>query len=72
MDEIIGAGDAAFFVRAEERLNRLIGQTRILVIASHAENVLRRMCNKAALLHQGRLQMFGEIDDVLNAYRLLG
>lgn len=72
MDEIIGAGDAAFFVRAEERLNRLIGSTRILVIASHAETVLRRMCNKAALLHQGRLQMIGSIDEVLDAYRCLG
>ena len=72
MDEIIGAGDAAFFVRAEERLNRLIGQTRILVIASHAENVLRSMCNKAALLHQGRLKMLGPLDEVLDAYRLLG
>jgi ABC-type polysaccharide/polyol phosphate transport system ATPase subunit len=72
MDEIIGAGDAAFFTRAEARLNRLIGATRILVIASHAENVLRRLCNKAALMHQGRLRMVGSIDDVLEVYRTLG
>jgi ABC-2 type transport system ATP-binding protein/lipopolysaccharide transport system ATP-binding protein len=72
MDEIIGAGDAAFFVRAEERLNRLIGATRILVIASHAENVLRRMCNKGVLLHQGRILKIGSLDEVLDAYRELG
>jgi ABC-type polysaccharide/polyol phosphate transport system ATPase subunit len=72
MDEIIGAGDAAFFVRAEARLSRLIGATRILVIASHQDSVLRRLCNKAALLHQGRLRMLGPVEDVLSAYRELG
>jgi ABC-2 type transport system ATP-binding protein/lipopolysaccharide transport system ATP-binding protein len=69
MDEIIGAGDAAFFARAEARLNRLIGATRILVIASHADNVLRRLCNKAALMDEGRLRLIGPVDEVLEAYR---
>lgn len=71
MDEIIGAGDAAFFVKAEERLNRLIGSTRILVIATHAENTLRRLCNKAALMHQGRLRMIGPVSEVLDAYHAI-
>ena len=72
MDEMIGAGDAAFFTKAEERLNRLIGGSSILVIATHAENVLRRLCNKAALMVEGRLQTIGPIEDVLEAYRAAG
>ncbi len=69
MDEMIGAGDAAFFAKAEERLNRLIGGSSILVIATHAENVLRRLCNKAALMVEGRLKVMGPIEEVLAAYQ---
>jgi ABC-2 type transport system ATP-binding protein/lipopolysaccharide transport system ATP-binding protein len=72
MDEMIGAGDAAFFNKAEERLNRLIGGSSILVIASHAEGVIRRLCNKAALLDGGRLLAIGPVDAVMEAYRALG
>jgi ABC-type polysaccharide/polyol phosphate transport system ATPase subunit len=68
MDELIGAGDAAFMAKAEERLNRLIGSTRILVIASHADIMLHRLCNKAALMEEGRLKMIGPVDEVLAAY----
>jgi ABC-2 type transport system ATP-binding protein/lipopolysaccharide transport system ATP-binding protein len=68
MDELIGAGDAAFMAKAEQRLNRLIGSTRILVIASHADVMLHRLCNKAALMDEGRLKMIGTVDEVLAAY----
>jgi ABC-2 type transport system ATP-binding protein/lipopolysaccharide transport system ATP-binding protein len=71
MDELIGAGDASFFNKAEARLNGLIGRTRILVIASHADDMIRRLCNKAALLDEGRLCMVGPVDQVLAAYRRL-
>jgi ABC-2 type transport system ATP-binding protein/lipopolysaccharide transport system ATP-binding protein len=69
MDEIIGAGDAAFFDKAEKRLNRVIGDSHILVVASHSEFTLQRFCNKAALLKEGRLVMLGSVDEVLAAYR---
>ena len=69
MDEIIGAGDAAFFEKAEARLKRVIGDSHILVVASHSEMTLQRFCNKAALLQEGRLVMLGSVDEVLAAYR---
>ena len=68
MDELIGAGDATFFHKAEARLRDLIGRTRILVIASHADEILRRLCNKAALMEGGRLRMIGPVDEVLAVY----
>jgi ABC-2 type transport system ATP-binding protein/lipopolysaccharide transport system ATP-binding protein len=71
MDEIVGAGDAAFFAKAETRLNRLIGSTHILVLASHDDEMLRRLCNKAALMDEGRLRMIGPVEEVLAAYRRL-
>ena len=62
-------GDAAFFEKAEKRLNRIIGDSHILVVASHSEFTLQRFCNKAALLKEGQLVMVGSVDEVLAAYR---
>jgi ABC-2 type transport system ATP-binding protein/lipopolysaccharide transport system ATP-binding protein len=68
MDELVGAGDAAFIEKATARLNGLIGRTEILILASHDGALIRRLCNKAALMEEGRLRMIGPVDDVLAAY----
>lgn len=68
MDEWIGAGDASFFAKAERRINEVVDRARILVIASHAESLLERTCNKAVLMHSGKVQAVGEIRDVLREY----
>jgi len=68
MDEVIGAGDIAFLAKAEARLNKIIGDSHILVIASHDEAMMRRFCNKAALMQEGRLIKLGPVDEVLDAY----
>jgi ABC-2 type transport system ATP-binding protein len=69
LDEIIGVGDAAFFDKAFNRLQGVIARSRILFVASHADGILRQLCNKAIWLHQGSLMEYGPIDDVLKAYR---
>jgi ABC-2 type transport system ATP-binding protein len=68
MDELIGAGDASFFARAEARLKDFIGQASILVIASHSDEILRRWCTHGVLMHHGQVQHVGEIEDVLARY----
>lgn len=69
MDELVSAGDAAFIAKAEARLNGFIGKTRILVLASHDAGLIRRLCNKAILMEEGRLRMMGPVDDVVTAYQ---
>jgi len=68
MDEIIGAGDAAFVVKATARLNQMISRSHILAIASHDAETIRRFCNRAALLETGRIVRMGPVDEVLAAY----
>jgi ABC-2 type transport system ATP-binding protein len=68
MDEVIGAGDSAFLEKAQARLNRIIGDSHILVIATHSDFMMRQFCNKAALMESGRLVMLGTVDEVLDAY----
>jgi ABC-type polysaccharide/polyol phosphate transport system ATPase subunit len=65
MDEIIGVGDDAFLTRARERLDHLIEQSNIVVLASHSDEIIRKMCNKAIVLDGGRLKQIGPIETVL-------
>jgi ABC-2 type transport system ATP-binding protein/lipopolysaccharide transport system ATP-binding protein len=69
LDEVIGVGDAAFFEKAYTRLKSMARQSRILVIASHGERIIRDLCNKVLWLHNGALVEFGDVDRVFAAYK---
>jgi len=68
MDEVIGAGDAAFQKRAEARLEAFVEKAGTLVIASHSADILRGMCRKGIILHHGKVEFSGSIDDALKYY----
>ncbi len=68
MDEEIGTSDANFAEKAKRRLEAFYSKLSILVIASHSEEIIRRMCNKALLLKHGRPTAFGNVDEVLEQY----
>jgi ABC-type polysaccharide/polyol phosphate transport system ATPase subunit len=68
IDEMVGAGDAGFFKRAQARLESVVGSAHILVVASHSEYILRKWCTKAILLEQGRVVAAGPTDEILARY----
>lgn len=55
MDEWMAVGDAEFSERAERRLREMVGEAAILVLASHAEPVLRKHCNRIVTLEHGQV-----------------
>jgi ABC-type polysaccharide/polyol phosphate transport system ATPase subunit len=42
-----------------------------MVLASHSNSIIRKLCNKALLLHHGKLVGFDSVDEVLKAYESL-
>src|SRR5436190_11914710 len=56
LDEGIGAGDASFWEKANERLDAFVAKAGILVLASHSLELVRRLCNKAVLMERGRVK----------------
>ena len=68
MDEVIGTGDASFMNKAENRLKDFMSRSKILVLASHSEAMIRKFCNKALLLEHGQLVGMGEIDAMFSLY----
>jgi lipopolysaccharide transport system ATP-binding protein len=53
MDEWLSVGDERFQTKARERLERLVGQAEILVLASHNKNLLGDLCNQFISLDRG-------------------
>jgi len=70
IDEIIGVGDAKFFEKAFARLRGLVERSRILMVAAHHDDILRRLCDKAIWLSHGSMVEYGDIDSVLGARQL--
>lgn len=68
MDEWIGMGDAHFLEKAQLRMDRFVDRSSILVIASHSEALIERLCNKAVLLDRGEVAAAGTVDEVLYAH----
>ena len=55
MDEWLSAGDASFTEKAQQRLRRVLERAKILVLASHNEDLLRKNCNKVLHLDHGEV-----------------
>ena len=68
MDEWLSAGDARFFDKAENRIKKFVGDSSIMILASHSRETLREWCNRAILLEQGRILIAGPVDDVIDSY----
>ena len=68
IDESIGVGDEHFFQKAYNRLQGLVSRSRILMVASHSQPMIRMLCNRALWLDGGKVVADGEVDRVLQAY----
>lgn len=55
MDEWLSVGDADFRAKAAERLERLVGNASIVVIASHDPAMVQRVCTRQISLEHGKI-----------------
>jgi ABC-type polysaccharide/polyol phosphate transport system ATPase subunit len=63
MDEGLGTGGMRFAERTARRMNDFLGHSRIIILACHSDPMIKSMCNKAALLREGRIVAFGSVDE---------
>ncbi|MBL0405052.1 ABC transporter ATP-binding protein [Microvirga aerilata] len=68
LDEVVATGDARFLKKANEQLESFARDSKLLVLASHSNKVLRDLCNKAIILEHGRIKASGPIDEVIETY----
>lgn len=69
VDEVLSVGDARFKKKSFKKMKQLIGdENRTVVIVSHASSSIRELCTKALWLEKGEMKMFGNVNDVMDAY----
>ncbi len=68
LDELISVGDAAFAKKARQRIESMMDQASILVLASHEPKTLRQYCNRAVLMSEGTIIAEGDVDSILKEY----
>ena len=74
IDEVLAVGDEAFQAKCLDRIRRFQRDGRTIVLVTHALDVVRDICDRAVMLHHGKVHAFGAPDDVVREMRyvLLG
>ncbi|WP_175957926.1 ABC transporter ATP-binding protein [Burkholderia sp. BCC0405] len=68
IDEIIAVGDSRFHAKCHHELFER-RRDRALIIVSHDAGYIREHCDRAAVLAQGKLHAFDQIDDAYEFYQ---
>lgn len=73
VDEVLSVGDFMFQKKCEDRIQSLIKEHDVTVlIVSHNNDQIERLCNKAVWIEKGHMRMLGTAHDVCQTYRVLG
>jgi lipopolysaccharide transport system ATP-binding protein len=68
VDEVLSVGDAAFQIKATQRMRELMAAARLMVMVSHDLESIRTLCTKVLWLEHGTMRMLGSSEEVVNAY----
>lgn len=69
VDEVLAVGDEAFQRKCLDHIKRLQAEGRSIVLVTHAADLVRQICDKAAVLDQGVLLMQGSPGEAVRTYR---
>jgi capsular polysaccharide transport system ATP-binding protein len=70
IDEATSAGDQRFMARAKQALSDRL-RNRSVVMVSHSASHIRTFCRTAAVLHDGSLTFFEDLDEAIATYEAL-
>ncbi len=68
VDEVLAVGDAAFSQKCLARIRALIARGTTIVFVSHNLYLVKAVCRQGLYMRQGRVQLAGPVDSVLEAY----
>ena len=68
LDEILSVGDIRFRRKSADKIKSLINSGITVLLVSHTVSQIRDLCNKAIWLDNGELKMYGNVNEVCDAY----
>jgi lipopolysaccharide transport system ATP-binding protein len=67
-DEVLSVGDESFQKKCIRRMEAFLGQGKSMLFCSHSMYHVRKLCQKAIWLQQGRVRAMGAASDITNGY----
>ncbi len=68
LDEMIATGDEAFASKAKARMEQIVANLKILVIATHDLTTAKSLCNRGVVLSHGNIVAHSDIDAAIDIY----
>ena len=68
IDETLGVGDARFSRKSSRAMKRKIRSNKTIVLVSHNEKMIRKMCDRVVWIDKGHTVDQGETAPIMDAY----
>ena len=68
VDEVLAVGDFRFQEKCQKRMADMMSGGTTLLFVSHDPTQVRKLCKKAVWLKKGHMMMYGDVNEVCNAY----
>lgn len=68
VDEVLSVGDFKFQEKSKKRIEKLMSGGTTVILVSHDNDIIKKMCNKVLWLESGKVKMYGNTQSVLDAY----
>lgn len=69
VDEVLAVGDESFQRKCLDKVRTFQAEGRTIVVVTHAADLVRQMCDRAAALDHGKLVIEGDPNDVIREFR---
>jgi ABC-2 type transport system ATP-binding protein len=70
IDEVLAVGDESFQARCLDRVRTFQKEGRTIVLVTHALDMARQLCDRAAMLDHGLVHAIGSPDEVVREMRM--
>lgn len=68
IDEVLGVGDPNFREKSMKKILAMVEEAGTVVLVSHSFGLMKEICSRMILIHNGEIAAQGEADEVIKAY----
>ena len=68
IDEVLGVGDPQFREKSKQRILDLVKNTSTVVLVSHSFGLMREICDRVVLIHEGKVHSVGDPTKTIRTY----
>lgn len=70
LDEVLAVGDEAFQRKCNDYFKKLKDNKKTVILVTHSMDNIRKFCNKAMMIQDGKIKAIGSPEDIANEYSI--